>query len=137
MITLDLENNHIDNDGLIALANSLKLNSRLLSLILDYNMIGNSGVIAIAEALRCNICLTVIGLRQCGIEYDGKSLIADALQFNATILDLDMDMEQELCQWFRTFKVNVESAFQFLLKKRIGQDDGKMYSREFRLKFHS
>ena len=135
MTALNLSNNNLGNDGVIALANALKLNSCLLSLILDLNRIGNDAVIAIAEALKCNICLTELNLRQCGIKKDGIFFIVDALRFNPTILDLETIFDPDLYKRLRSLKVNTEGDLKFLLEKLIGQDGGKVLSREFRMKF--
>jgi hypothetical protein len=51
---LNLQNNHIDLDGLVVIAKSLLINTRLESLSLSGNVIGYNAAIALAVALRYN-----------------------------------------------------------------------------------
>ncbi|KAF9945675.1 hypothetical protein BGZ72_001106, partial [Mortierella alpina] len=62
LMTLELPDNSIGNEGVKALAEALKTNSTLTTLDLGHNSIGDDGVKTLAEALKTNKTLTNLDL---------------------------------------------------------------------------
>ena len=72
-----LSKNNIGSDGAIAIANALKTNTTLSTLVLSKNRIGDDGTEAIAEALEINKILTEIKLDGNLISDEIKTKILD------------------------------------------------------------
>jgi hypothetical protein len=79
--------------GVESLSRILGLNSYIkeLSLWGGDNGIGDDGALAIAEMLKLNSTLQVIGLEGNRIEDDGALAIAEALEFNSTLQEIDLE----------------------------------------------
>ncbi|KAL0238378.1 hypothetical protein GEMRC1_012851 [Eukaryota sp. GEM-RC1] len=69
------KNEHIGNDGAIALADALKVNSTVTKINLECNSIGTEGAIALADALKVNSTVTKISLSSNSIDSETKELI--------------------------------------------------------------
>ena len=120
IVTLDLagpsssEDTAIDKPGISKLAEALRENGTLTTLVLDNNSIDDAGAQALAEALETNVALTRLRLRgnsigdvgmQALVEALVKSLekksartilctlqtIADVLETNNTLMELDLN----------------------------------------------
>ncbi|KAL0240076.1 hypothetical protein GEMRC1_010183 [Eukaryota sp. GEM-RC1] len=83
--TINLDSNSIGNEGAIAIAEALKVNSSLSTINLYSNSIGNEGAIAIAEALKVNSSLSTINLNNNSIGNEGAIAIAEALKVNSSL----------------------------------------------------
>ena len=85
LTTLLLNNNRINSSETIAIAKALERNSTLTTLNFSYNDLGYHGARAIAETVKINKTLTLLDLRGCNIGADGAKTIAEALETNTTI----------------------------------------------------
>ena len=94
---LDLTHNNIGNVGAKALAEGLKVNKTLTSLVLYENKIGNEGAKALAEGLKVNETLKSLvldvqrndtGTAASGIGDEGAIAMAEALKVNKTVRGL-------------------------------------------------
>ena len=85
LTTLLLNNNRINSSETIAIAKALERNSTLTTLNFSYNDVGYHGAKAIAETVKINKTLTLLDLRGCNIGADGAKIIAEALETNTTI----------------------------------------------------
>ncbi|XP_004346350.2 hypothetical protein CAOG_05677 [Capsaspora owczarzaki ATCC 30864] len=80
-----LSHNQIDAAGAMAIAEALKVNTRLTELGLRGNQIGDIGARAFAEALKVNKTLTTLNLRGNQIGDIGARAFAEALKVNTTL----------------------------------------------------
>jgi Ran GTPase-activating protein (RanGAP) involved in mRNA processing and transport len=94
---LGLFNNHMDEDGIVELAEALKANNnnnkdacRLEVLYLGNNRIGNRGAAALGEALVHNKSLKKLHLSNGSIGVDGAKALARGLAQNTTLEYLDL-----------------------------------------------
>ena len=85
LTTLLLNNNRINSSETIAIAKALERNSTLTTLNFSYNDVGYHGAKAIAEAVKINTTLTLLDLRCCNISQDGANAITEALETNTRI----------------------------------------------------
>ena len=85
LTTLLLNNNRINSSETIAIAKALERNSTLTTLNFSYNDVGYHGAKAIAETVKINTTLTLLDLRCCNIEYHGARAIIEALETNTRI----------------------------------------------------
>ena len=85
LTTLLLNNNRINSSETIAIAKALEINNTLTTLNFSYNDVGYHGAKAIAEAVKINKTLTLLDLRCCGISQNWSKIIAEALETNTTI----------------------------------------------------
>ena len=85
LTTLLLNNNRINSSETIAIAKALERNSTLTTLNFSYNDVGYHGAKAIAETVKINKTLTLLDLRGCNIGADGAKTIAEALETNTRI----------------------------------------------------
>ncbi|KAL0238200.1 hypothetical protein GEMRC1_012673 [Eukaryota sp. GEM-RC1] len=76
---------HVGNEGAVALAEALKVNSTVTHVDLGCNSIGVEGTIALAEALKVNSTVTIIHLHDNAIGSEGAIALAEALKINSTI----------------------------------------------------
>ncbi|KJE90737.1 TKL/IRAK protein kinase [Capsaspora owczarzaki ATCC 30864] len=83
--------NELGDEEALAIAEALKVNTTLTSLILDCNQIGDVGAQAIAEALKVNTTLTWVTIWQNHIGDAGAQAIAEALKVNTTLTWLSLD----------------------------------------------
>ncbi|KJE92764.1 TKL/IRAK protein kinase [Capsaspora owczarzaki ATCC 30864] len=85
LTTLVLSENQIGDAGAQSIAEALKVNTTLTELRLEFNQIGDAGAQAIAEALKVNTKLGTLYLRQNQIGEVGALAIAEALRVNKTL----------------------------------------------------
>ena len=90
LLTVVLPNNNIGNEGLIALAETLKSNSTLQKLELVNNYIEDKGATAMAEALNCNSTLQKLGLANNFIGDEGATDLVEAFKKNWTLQDIEL-----------------------------------------------
>jgi hypothetical protein len=89
--TLILRDSSISNYGAKSLAKALKTNKTLITLDLQHNSIGSDGVKMLAEALKTNSTLTALYLEENSIGDDGAKALAEALNTNSTLTTLDLE----------------------------------------------
>jgi hypothetical protein len=85
LTTLVLYTNSIGDEGAIAIAEALKVNAVVTTLVLGGNNIGDEGAIAIAEALKVTAVLTILRLDENNIGAEGAKAIAEALKVNVVL----------------------------------------------------
>ncbi|KAL0239473.1 hypothetical protein GEMRC1_009581 [Eukaryota sp. GEM-RC1] len=90
LVTLSLASNSIGNEGVAALADSLKGNTSISELCLGGNCIGNEGAIALAEMMKENSSITTITLGSNSIGKAGVESLADALLMNSTVTSIKL-----------------------------------------------
>ena len=76
--------------GAIALAETLKINSKLDRLFLKHNQISDAGAIALVEALKVNLKLNWLYLEHNQISDNGAAALADALKVNSKLTYLSL-----------------------------------------------
>ena len=91
LITLDLRDGSIEDNGAQALSEILKTNSTLTSLDLETNSIGDHGAQALAVALKTNSTLTALNLEDNSIGENGAQALSEALKTNSTCVIKDLD----------------------------------------------
>lgn len=79
LLHLDLDHNHIDDEGLITLAWGLQQNKTLIHLDLSDNHIGISGLRALTQALTTHISLDTLILNQNNLGYSCAEVLAQFL----------------------------------------------------------
>ena len=72
------------------IAESLKINTTLTTLLLNNNRINSSETIAIAKALEKNSTLTTLNFSYNDVGYHGAKAIAEAVKINTTLTLLDL-----------------------------------------------
>jgi NLR family CARD domain-containing protein 3 len=88
---LDLEDNHGGDDGTAALAESLVINTTLVTLNLASNVrIGERGAEALAKALVINTSLTILAMENTSIGDNGTDALAEALKRKTTMKTLGL-----------------------------------------------
>ncbi|KAL0244194.1 hypothetical protein GEMRC1_008279 [Eukaryota sp. GEM-RC1] len=80
-----LDNSSIDNEGAVAIAEALKVNSSVSRICLSYNSIGPEGAKAIAEAIKVNSSLSCVNLEHNSIGNEGAIAISEALKVNSSL----------------------------------------------------
>ncbi|KAF9205872.1 hypothetical protein BGZ49_003389 [Haplosporangium sp. Z 27] len=90
LTTLDLEDNWIGKEGALALSGALKINTSLTTLNLSDNSIGNEGALALSGALKANTTLTTLDLSCNSIRSEGALGLSGALKINATLTTLNL-----------------------------------------------
>jgi Ran GTPase-activating protein (RanGAP) involved in mRNA processing and transport len=128
LTSLNLSSNSIYNEGGIASADALKLNSSLASLNLSRNLVDNDGAIAIADALQMNT--TLEELFQDSMDQEGAISIANALTHNSTILILDCDYEFHGLNEFKDTFHNLQGLLNIL----IGEEGAQVLGIAFQIK---
>ena len=103
----------IDDLGVIALSDALKVNKSLKFLNLERNKFGDSGVIALSEALKVNESLYHLRLGFNGFGVPGAIALSDALKVNKSLKFLtlksfgsNVDMDDKLKALSEGLKVN-------------------------------
>ncbi|KJE96730.1 hypothetical protein CAOG_07005 [Capsaspora owczarzaki ATCC 30864] len=89
--TVVLWYNQIGDAGAQAFAEALKVNTTMERLYLGGNLIGDAGAQAIAEALKVNTTLPMLYLSDNQIQDAGAQAIAEALKVNTTVTVLGLD----------------------------------------------
>ncbi|KAI8820846.1 uncharacterized protein EV422DRAFT_530436 [Fimicolochytrium jonesii] len=89
---LDVRGNSIRADGALALAQMLKVNGSLKSLVMEWNCIGiwQAGIRSLADALAVNQTLEDLDLRNNSIGPDGAQTLAVGLRNNQCLRRLDL-----------------------------------------------
>jgi len=109
---LRLDENSITDHGASALAESLKVNDKLMKLDLACNSIHDGGAIALGESLGTNAGLMELHLARNNITDKGASELVEGLKSNKGLMKLDLEenpiqafeekwlgmIEQELCK---------------------------------------
>jgi Ran GTPase-activating protein (RanGAP) involved in mRNA processing and transport len=80
----------LGDEGARYLANTLRLNTSITTLVLETNNISSEGAGAIADALATNTTLAMLDLTGNNIRSQGARAIADALATNTTLAMLDL-----------------------------------------------
>jgi Leucine Rich repeat len=100
---IEISNTRIEDDGMQAIADVLKINKSITHLDLSKDFITPNGAIYIANALEHNTTLLNLNLRCNRIGMEGTVLLAKALNVNETLKVLDID-------WHPTKKNGVQSG---------------------------
>ena len=87
---LDMSNNSISDDGVVAICDSLKINVSLQELNLALNNITNEGTKKIAEAIQVTKTLRKLNLNDNQISDDGAAAISDSLKVNKSLQELNI-----------------------------------------------
>ncbi|CAF0885469.1 unnamed protein product [Didymodactylos carnosus] len=87
---LDISNNYICSEGARSIADALKSNKALTSLYISNNNISNEGATSIADALKINTRLGELVISNNNISNEGATSIADALMINQTLTLLNI-----------------------------------------------
>ena len=89
---LDLRGNNIRCDGAVALAQMLKTNNTLSSLLLEWNCLGiwDLGIKTLADSLSLNHALQTLDLRNCKIGPRGAQALALGIKHNTALRTLDL-----------------------------------------------
>jgi len=90
LTSIVLYGNRIDDESTQALAEALKANNTLTSIDLSHNKIGAEGAQALAEALKTNNTLTSILLHRNQIGCGGTQALAEALKINNTLTSITL-----------------------------------------------
>lgn len=85
LLSLDLSNNHLGDEGARNIGKALQMNSTLTHIDLTANSIGNEGACAIAELLNVNTALKDISLDCNEIGNNGFFSICEALKTNTSL----------------------------------------------------
>jgi Ran GTPase-activating protein (RanGAP) involved in mRNA processing and transport len=88
LTSLVLNNNRISDVGAAEIAEVLRVNESLISLSMEVNNIGNAGATAIASSLLVNSSLTRLSLYGNSIGASGAAALAHVLRTTASIQDL-------------------------------------------------
>lgn len=90
--TLDLRGNLIQGRGAMGLANGIRVNRSLKSLILKGNAIGkdSAGIASLCTALKCNFNITHVDFRNNNINNVGARHIGEMLINNTSITHIDI-----------------------------------------------
>ncbi|CAF1335933.1 unnamed protein product [Didymodactylos carnosus] len=88
LITLDISNNNISNEGAISIGDALKVNKTLTRLDIENNHILNEGATSIGDALKVNNTLTTLFISNNNISNEGATSIGDALKVNKKLVTL-------------------------------------------------
>jgi ABC-type Na+ transport system ATPase subunit NatA len=122
--------NSINNEGAIALADALKVNSSLTSLNLGWNSFELKGAIAIPDALQMNTTLQSLYLNYNSIDQEGAISFAKALTHNPTLLILDCEYEFHGLDEFKDTFHNLQGLLNIL----IGKEGAQVLSITFQIK---
>ena len=76
--------------GAISISQALMVNQTLLELIINDNHIGDDGIIAIASSLS-NSSITLLHVDECGITVVGVRSLAEAISSNQNIRELSLE----------------------------------------------
>ncbi|CAF4558765.1 unnamed protein product, partial [Didymodactylos carnosus] len=90
VISLNISNNNISNEGVTSIVDALKINKTVFSLYVSNNNISNEGATSIADALKINTTLKNLDISHNKISNEGATSIADALKTNKTLKWLDI-----------------------------------------------
>lgn len=88
---LNLRKNHFRNEGLLAIASALMVNTTLITLNLDKSCkMERSGGASLAEMLKINTSLTQLYIKESDLGYDSYQLILESLEFNWSLIDINL-----------------------------------------------
>jgi Ran GTPase-activating protein (RanGAP) involved in mRNA processing and transport len=85
LTTLMLNNTRMHSSEIVVIAKALLINQTLTTMDISYNDLGYYGAKAIAETIEINTTLTTLNFSYCNINDDGAKLIEKALEINTTI----------------------------------------------------
>jgi hypothetical protein len=89
--TIILFTNNICDEGASALADALKVNTSVTCISLWNNRIGDKGAAALAGAIEVNMSVTTIDLDENLIGNKGAAALVNALQVNTSLTCIDLD----------------------------------------------
>uniref|UniRef100_A0A3Q2C7U4 NLR family, CARD domain containing 3 n=1 Tax=Cyprinodon variegatus TaxID=28743 RepID=A0A3Q2C7U4_CYPVA len=112
-----LQENTIGNEGVIYLAEALKVNTSLQTLCLQGVSAGTSGAVAMAEALMSNQTLQTLDLRGNAVGMEGAKALANSLKFPNAVY-----------HFVNCFKTNKFLTFFLLQGNGIGESGAKVIS---------
>ncbi|KAL0239579.1 hypothetical protein GEMRC1_009687 [Eukaryota sp. GEM-RC1] len=87
---VNLASNSIGLEGARALEEALKVNTAVKNICLSYNSIGDDGTRALAQVLIDNNVVTIVNLSYNSIGDDGARALADALKVNTSVTSIDL-----------------------------------------------
>eukprot|EP00048_Salpingoeca_helianthica_P009525 m.136480 g.136480 ORF g.136480 m.136480 type:complete len:263 (-) comp14889_c0_seq9:51-839(-) len=93
LLELELGANNFLDEGVAALAESLKVNCTLNMLSISCRTTTKS-IRVLADALKTNTSLTLLGLIRCDIEAAAAVLLADALKINTTLTTIVLSQNE-------------------------------------------
>ena len=97
LLKLDISHMSYDDEGAIAIAEALKVNTTLKEINLSHTYaITDEGVIVIAEALMVNKTLERINLQESRITDRGATVIAEALKVNKTLKEINLSANSDI-----------------------------------------
>ncbi|KAL0251810.1 hypothetical protein GEMRC1_001022 [Eukaryota sp. GEM-RC1] len=82
--------NHIGDEGVIALAEVLKVNESVRDVFLNFNSISSKGAIALAEVLKINDNIVKLDISDNSIGDEGAVALAEALKVNSTVTAINL-----------------------------------------------
>ncbi len=90
--SLRLCNNNFSVRSVMYIAEMIRVNTTIRTLVIEDNTIGNAGAIQLANALKSNENTTLrsLSLINCGLQKDGILSIADMLATNTTLTSFEM-----------------------------------------------
>ncbi|KAL0229119.1 hypothetical protein GEMRC1_013739 [Eukaryota sp. GEM-RC1] len=91
ILQIDLSKNSICPEGARMLAEALKINSTIECIFLTENSIGTEGTRSLAEALKVNSTITHVYLEDNSIGPEGARALAEALKVNSTVAEIYLD----------------------------------------------
>ena len=134
---LDLEGNDIQEGGVRALAETLRLNTTLTSLNLSVNDLGEGGGRALAETLRVNTTVTSLDLGWNDLGEGGGLALAETLRLNTTLTSLNLSVNhleevggRALAE---TLRVNTTLTSLDLSLNDLGEGGGRALAETLRL----
>lgn len=91
LTSLYLHDNYIKNEGLVALATALMVNTTLQLLNINNSCrMKLSGGASLAELLKINTSLTQLYIQESDLGYDSYQLILESLEFNWSLIDINL-----------------------------------------------
>lgn len=90
VVSLDLYNSKIDDEGVKAILGKLNLNSTLMYIDLSYNQIGDAGAEFIGSCLENNRCITSLNLEHNLFKDCGTIKIAEGLIANEVLKEISL-----------------------------------------------
>jgi Ran GTPase-activating protein (RanGAP) involved in mRNA processing and transport len=90
MTCLSLWGSGIGDDGIAALGQAMIQNDTLNDIILGANTFGVLGMASLGNALKINKAVKKLSLFRCSIDAEGVGALADALKYNSTLESLEL-----------------------------------------------
>ena len=126
MRVLNLESNHLGPNFLIALAETLKVNTSLTNIDLSGNALTNgnnlSGVEELCRTLKDNDTLTHLSLYNTSLTDSAGKLILDMLEHNESLILLDIEKNPEIkLETIRKIQIKVKANYDKWRQLRFGE----------------